>query len=330
MSDFPYPYDAKLPPPAPNPSLRIGPLGIILAVFAGCFTLVNITVFPAALGSSSNTPVELWLTFGMGLIGAEAGLLAIAAVLGPGKGFLRHLLILPPAVAWIMGWLIGFGLAVWIYPYEVYFIKWIKWKEVAALLLVVPIVFCGCELPLWIVRTLLGWRIESDRHVTSRSSRPHLSISGILIATGAVAVALAAVRLGRGYMGGDISEAGWFGGCGIAVAFAGGISLTTLPLCTWATLRCPSLLAGVIAMIAWLPTVAFTLVCVISAIEGDWPPWDFWRPFTGIVFGFAFGILGTLSLVRIAGYRLLWGRTSRGTLISATSVATSEVPASPK
>jgi hypothetical protein len=331
MSEIPYPYDIQLPaikfpPPKRQLTLNPGVLGIVLAVVALCFALANVTIFPASQSMRPATLGELWTAFCFGLIGAEAGLLAIAAVLGPGKGLLRHLIVAPLAMIWIGAWLLGYGWTWW--NHSGYFFYPV-WKEVWAGILLIPILFCACALPLWIVHGLLRWGIEPASQGGRRRKLPHLSIGGILIATGGVAVALAGVRLGR-YIVGQVDEAEWWGACGIAMAFVGGISLFTLPLCAWATLRCRSLRAGVIAMFAWLTTVAFTLVCIISVIDGDWPPWEFWLPFTGIVLGFAFGILGTLSLVRCAGYRLQWGREASDALISAASAAPSEGSPAPQ
>jgi hypothetical protein len=330
MSEFPYPYEVQLPvvkfpPPKRQLTLNPGVLGIVLAVVALCFALSNVTIFPVSENMSPGTLGELWTAFCFGLIGAEAALLAIAAVLGPGNGLLRHIIVMPLAMFWVVAWLLGYGWTWWtdmnrgIYP---------DWQEVWAAILIIPVLFCACELPLWIFRGLLRWRIEPAMQDGLRKT-PHFSIGGILIATGGVAVALAGVRLGR-YIEGGMDEAEWWGACGIAMAFTGGISLVTLPLCTWATLRCPSMLAGLLSMLVWLFIVAFSLVCIISVMTGNWPTWDFWLPFTGIVLGFVFGLLGTLSLVRLAGYRLCWRQGSPGTLMASTSAAPSEDSATPK
>jgi len=333
MSEFPYPYsvqlpDAKIPPlearRAPSPKQ----LCVILAVLTACFALINITVIPASNRQIEPRLREFWQAFSFGIIGAQAGLLAIAAVLGPGKGLLRHLIAVPLALGLVLAWLLGYGLAKWTHSTPQFFPEW---NEILPQILVIPVMFCACELPLWIFRGLLRWRMELAVPDTSRRRPPHLSIAGILMATGAVAVALASARLGRSFVAANFSEPDWWGACGIAVAFSGGISLVTLPLSTWATLRCPSLVAGIVAMVAWLISAALLLICIISVLVGDWPPMEleFWLPFSGLIFSFGFGLLGTLSLIRAAGYRLFWGREETQ-LSVATSAGPSEVPASPK
>src|SRR5688500_1980957 len=100
MPEIPYPYgvklaDVKIPPLKARSTLSPGQLAVILAVITGCFALVNITVVPASDRQIEPRLRELWQAFSFGMIGAQAGLLAIAAVLGPGKGLLRHLIAVP-------------------------------------------------------------------------------------------------------------------------------------------------------------------------------------------------------------------------------------------
>lgn len=332
MSAFDYPYDAKLPPIQNSiwkerlpPNRRV--LAIQLAVLAALFALANMTTFPAGELSRGRTSLETWMGFTIGLIGAEAGLLAIAAVLGSGRWHLRHLVVAGVAVLWIVAWFVGFGLTR-MFRGSVYYGP--ASNDMFAVMLVIPVMFCACEIPLWIFRSLLRWRIEPVIRSGDSSKPPQLSIAGILIATSFVAIALTAVRIGRSIEGGA-SEAEWWTGCGIAMAFSGGISLFTLPLAVWATLRCPSLVAGVGVMVASLLVSAVGLICIISLLVGDWPPndLDFWLPSAGVVVGFSCGLLGTLSLVRLGGYRLFWGREAAPS-IASISEAPSEVLANPR
>ncbi len=332
MSEFPYPYDTQLPPIKRSTwQVRLLPnhrrLAVQLVVLAALFALANTTTFPAGELSRGQTSLETWMGFTIGLIGAEAGLLAIAAVMGPGRWHLRHLVVAGVAVLWIVAWFVGFGLTR-LFRGNGYYGP--TSNDMFAVILVIPVMFCACEIPLWIFRAFLRWRIEPAIGSGDSSKPPQFSIAGILIATSAVAIALAGVRMGR-TIEGSASEAEWWGACGIAIAFSGGISFVTLPLAVWGTLRCPSLRAGIVAIVASLFVAAVGLICVISVLVGDWPPndLDFWLPTSGVVGGFACGLLGTLTLVRISGYRLFWGRETVPSTIS-TSAAPSAVPASPQ
>jgi len=334
MSEFPYPYETKLPPIKRSTwQARLPPthrrVAIQLAVIAALFALANTTTFPAGELSRGSTSLETWMGFTIGLIGAEAGLLAIGGVLGPGKWHLRHLAVAFLATVWLPAWFAGFGVT-WMYQGGEYYAH--MSKDMFAVAFVIPIMFCACELPLWIFRGLLRWRIEPATRSGDSPKPPQLSIAGILIATSAVAIALTAVRIGR-YIEGGSSEAEWWGACGIAMAFSGGISFVTLPLAAWATLRCPSLVAGLTVMFASLLAVAVALICIIGGLTGDWPPMrlEVWLPLGGLVFGFSCGLLGTLSLVRTAGYRLFWGReSSPATLIASASAEPNAGPAIPQ
>jgi hypothetical protein len=203
MSDFPYPYDAKLPPIKnstwknpllPSPRRLVIQLMILAAVFA----LANATTFPAGELSRGVGFLETWTGFTFGLIGAEAGLLAIGAVLGPGRWHLWHLVVVGTAALWIVSWFVGFGLT-WLYQGSGYYAQ--LSKEALAAVLVIPILFCACELPLWTFRSLLRWRIEPAMRSDDSPKPPQLSIAGILIATSFVAIALTAVRIGRSIEG---------------------------------------------------------------------------------------------------------------------------------
>lgn len=327
MSEFEYPYDAKLPPikntkwefPLPS-SPRL--LAIQLTVLAVFFVLANATTFPAGELSGGNNLLETWTGFTIGLIGGEAGLLAIAVVMGPGRWHIRHLTVAGVAALWIVAWFVGFGLT-WMVRGRGYYGQ--MSKDMFAAVLVIPLMFCACEIPLWIFRSLLRWRIEPAFRSGDSPKLPQLSIAGILIATSFVAIALTAVRIGR-YIEGGASEAEWWGACGIALAFSGGISLVTLPFIVWATLRCPSLAAGVVAMIALLIVVVATLICIIGALGGGWPPMrlEIWLTLGGLVCGFASGLLLPLSLVRFGGYRLLWGRETAPSIVSTSAAPPAE------
>lgn len=331
MSEFPYPYDAKtsvgkLLPPTFQLSPQLRTPAILLAILVAGICVFNATVIPNLIALNSNSTIESAYTgIIAGIIGAEAGLLVIAAVLGPSRGLLRHLAVVPVALSFILAWLVGYGVAKWLEENDFTYSAFLDWDEVLAAILVMPLLTCASELPLWFFRSFLRWRIELVSRERIRCETPHLSIAGILIATTAVAIALTSARLGHASLRNGPSEADWWFACGIAVAFAGGISLFTLPVCTWAALRCPSWWRGLLVAVVWLTIVGFMLIGINIILDGHWPPWrlEFWLGFCGISGSFALGLMGTLGLARMLGYRLLWGRES--SLLPLTSAA-SEAP----
>ena len=308
MSDFKYPYDGKDLPPLPplhwKPARKGWSLGLILALFfVGCL-VVNITMLPVSDKARPGNLAEWWIALGMGLIGAEAGLLAIAGVFGPGSTLRRHLVVIPAATALCLAWFLGYVL-VWLMHDQSYLV-FPRPKETAAVMLIIPALFCASESPLWIFRALLQWRIKPPQDAP-RARPPQLSIAGILAATAAVALSLGGVRLGRYGITG-VGEGDWWLGTGVAAAFTAGISLAVLPIVTCVIFRAWSQVVGVLVAFAWISIVAIALIAIISKMNGSWPPSDAIRPLVIVTSSFAFGLAGPLLLARSFGYRLLWGK----------------------
>ena len=329
MSEFPYPYDANLPvekllPPKLELSQSARKLIIQLAMLAGLSALVNTIVVPISMFPYSATiPGALWFGFSVGIIGAEWGILVIAAVLGPGKCWLRHLAVTPLAACFIFSWLFSIQVARWLDEAGIDYSGFSDWNRVFAIILLFPLIICACELPLWTFRVLLRWRIELVSPTGCPSEPSHLSIGGILIATAAVAMALASTRWGYYLAKEEITEPSSWGELGFVLGIGGVISLVTLPFCTWATLRCRSLLVGLLTMTSWLVVAAVCLLVAISVLERRWPPTAVYLTFTTLIVGYTLGLAVPLTLIRIAGYRLLWGReSSLGTFTPSASAAT--------
>lgn len=298
LSDF---SDPPLPPnlsPLPRNSPLQWPLKAWLALFAVGFAVMNASLLPMIERSGPNDFGALWGTFCMGSIGGQAGLLAIGAVLGPFSTLRRHLVVIVLAAAWALAWLLGVLLSRAIYgPYSP------SLKEVLPVLLTLPLLFCFCELPLWIVRTFFRWRIESLADTSPRL--PQLSIAGILAATAAVGLALGAIRLGQKL--GNSNEGDWWLGVAVAAGFTGGISAFVLPMVVAMIFRYPSPIIGVLVATAWISLLGVVLVAVISAFAGSFPSREM-HLLLSLLMGFIITLTSPLALVRGFGYRLLWGR----------------------
>src|SRR5436190_7506575 len=109
MSEFPYPYDTTqpLPPPEWRPEFR-GPIAAwsALAVFGICQVLVILSYCWVA-DAVPWTPLAFLIGFNSGVIGAQAGLLAIYAVLGPGRAWVRQAVALVIGMFLALFWAIG-------------------------------------------------------------------------------------------------------------------------------------------------------------------------------------------------------------------------------
>ena len=303
MSDLFPEFDSRLPsPPLTRPSPN-GELAGWLLVISVCLALMNIALNPILEGT--NHPADIgawWGTFCIGSLGGQAGILAIAAVLGPSFGLRRHLIVVPLFAILAGSWLLGFVIS-----HEMHGYTFPPFKDVVAVLLVLPLMFCVCELPLWIFRTFLRWRIESPTR--ERVRPPQLTIAGILGATAAVALSLGAIRLGNKLTGG-MNEADWWIGVAAAAAWCGGASLLVLPMVTALVFRPQSLAIGLLASAAWIALLIIAFVMVTCSLVGS-VPWRELHLFLFIAAGFMAALLGPLALCRLYGYRLLWGRETR-------------------
>jgi len=272
----------------------------LLAISAG-LAVMNVSILPAIERTGPDDVGACWGTFCMGSIGGQAGILAIAAVLGPASTLRRHLLVLPLSLGFALAWFVGFLISQSMYGRD-----YPEINNVAGVMLVVPLLFCVCELPLWFFRTFLRWRIELPADVQTRP--PQLTIAGILLATAAVALSLGAVRMGHS-LSRSPTEADWWFAVAIAAAWCGGISLLVLPMVTMLVFRTESLVIGLLISAAWIGLLAFVFLMVLSALSGFFPSREL-HLFVFVLLGFIATLLGPLALCRQFGYRLHWGRAA--------------------
>src|SRR5678815_2114521 len=182
MSESTYPYDpAKfIPPPEWRPA-HVGPLAVwgVLGGVGLCFVLVDLSFCWVAGNQARWSPWEYVMTINIAGIGAQASLLAVYAVFGPGKASARHLVAISLGCCCLVFWWLGYLMAFW-QPNTVVFPAMEK-NVVFAMMLPIPAMFFAGCIPLWIFRTLFRWRIERSDSPSTRP--PQLSIGGILLAT---------------------------------------------------------------------------------------------------------------------------------------------------
>ncbi len=320
MSDFDYPYDVKNLPPAPPIRLRPvvdappSSLGWWLAGFAIGFALLDLLFIQIIMAVNSVGPLPALPTqiavylvaFFLGAIGAEPGRLAIAAVFGTGAAWHRHLVVHAVVL------LLAVTGATSIFMSQAPRGNMSLGGHIGPYILLVPILFCACQLPLWPLRSFFCWRIAKEQPVLE--TVPRLSIAGILVATAVIALSLGAVRLGRDsqsfLLGAQADSRMWWLLTGISAAVITTISFAVLPLITVAVFRTKSLLLGVFGAGAWSALLFVAAITITRLINGGWPfpiPWH-WP--AAIVAGFTVGIVVPLIVVRLYGYRLHWGRGS--------------------
>lgn len=249
-----------------------------------------------------------WLALAcLGLVGAQGGLHAIWYDFASVRPVTRLGLGAGVGLGWYGMWMTGYAFQ-WTRHGSPY-----PWSGVATGLLCLPLVLLAVRSPLWLARYFFRWRVLHRRDPARRSPFQSIGIRDILLATGAVAVALSAARTGVMVSYPD-SEASLLI-LGLYALLAAALSLfTTLPVVV-ATLRARRLWLALLIVLFFvlLSTVGF--VAGIRGIAGEWPPREVYPLLALMAACFFVCLTGPLLIMRWLGYRLYWGRrhvTRRG------------------
>jgi len=284
------------PVPPPLPWL---PLFGALA-FMGLFALSNASILKLMDVFQPEDWGAFWVYLTAGGMCAQLGLLTIWGAVGVGKSWHRQLSVLAVGSIWLASWFSGPSL------FETQF-RIDSWRE-AAPALCLPLLLLATQLPLWIFRVLARWRLAYD-DPTIPSRPPQMSIAGILGAMTLVGISLALVRLGL-RIGEIFDDSEWWIAVSITGASCSLASLIVLvPVCIL-LLRMRSWLAGFLLSLLYLSGAAVLAWMTAFAIMGDFGggPFRTYMALPTTFCGFAFGLLLPLLLLRLANYRLRWGR----------------------
>jgi len=166
-----------------------------------------------------------------------------------------------------------------------------------------PLVSLSVQLPLWLLRSYLGWEIMKADDVGVPGSRRALSIGDILAGTTLAAIAISAVRFAS-IVSGYPKLSDWIGWT-IAVPSIAGVSLVSLPPIIFCTLWLKHWRTGLWLLMAY--SVAATGVTMI-VIRRIYPPSAFTArelvEVVGLIVAFAATLFGTLLLARARGVKL--------------------------
>lgn len=167
---------------------RIRKLGfVLLALFSILLLANNRVIYPLLEAGGPSNWYQGVLAAMCGVVFAQFSLLAIWSVLSPQPLLRRLLFLICGAVALITAWSLGFaGTRV-----QTESIDWLAQEEIWVLGFL-PIVFLAHALPLVGARLFGSLVLAQDGEVPQRR---HVSIAGLLGATGVVAFALAAAQL---------------------------------------------------------------------------------------------------------------------------------------
>ena len=250
----------------------------------------------------------------IGALGAQASLHAIWFVLAPVAAPTRIAIGLAGILVLFAAW--AFGTALFLTSYS----TWIDyWESVLMGLACLPLLALAVQTPLWMARVWDGWHIVHDdgTHLPPRTER--LQIRHLFIATGAVAIALTAARLGT--PDGSSSDTAFLNGLLIAGAVAAVTSLfTTLPL-TVATLRARRVWLAFPATAVSAVVVAAGFIVFFNNLNQSAPPPEVYYVFCCVMASLYVATGGVLLVARTLGYRLLRGRDDRLTCTNRSSRA---------
>ncbi|MFN0021516.1 MAG: hypothetical protein ACKVP0_24965, partial [Pirellulaceae bacterium] len=241
-----------------------------------------------------------WVYLTAGGMCAQLGILTIWGVVGLGRAWHRQLLVMSIGGLWIGAWVAGRFLLK-----ERGFSP--SWKETAPAFCL-PLVLLAMQVPLWVFRILARWRLVSgDGSATSKP--PQMTIAGILGAMTLVGIALALVKLGLQVV--QSHEATfWWTAVAVACASGGIITLFVLVPIIILLLRPKSWTTGLLLSVLFLLGIVTIGVFTTAAFTGNIRSLGFrtYVAFPAAFGGLAGGLLLPLVLIRLANYRLRWGR----------------------
>lgn len=267
-----------------RPSQLQGPLAMIAAAF------MSVDFFAAVILDARLPEIVGAILFG--ILAAQFGVLAIWAVVGPGRWQMRQAATTALAA---LGWL-AFGAGTTASVHAPADFSAVMFRFTA----LVPLVFLAIQLPLWVGRWLRGWRLveASAADGAYRRESRRFSMSDLLLMPAVVAVGLALARL-CAESAEEVEGSLIFAAC---LSLASGFA--ALP-CLLSAFRSRTGRRGMLAIGGYALGLGLTFdVVAVTMLGAPADPTLFWG---GLVWSLSMvmPIHGSLALVRRAGYVLL-------------------------
>jgi hypothetical protein len=284
----------------------------VLAILIGGHLLVDATL-PRALNSGNFQPAHAWAFMLLGVCISQVNLIAAWAVFAPG------------AVAWRWPWAALWGTLMWgalVVGNRFTFIAMANLGELSrgAALLLGGVILSGimaAQVPLWIFRWLLGYRLmpPHSAHLDERQFNIRQLLTGIAV----LAVALAVGRLllpaaGQPYANDEDALA-------LILPIVGLVNLLlTLP-CMWLALtrRITEIIPLAALLAFYVGLLSLAELVVVNQFLGTA---DNWEPFLRVLavnFGQAISIAVTFALLQWTGFR--WEPLARSPAHEALVIA---------
>jgi hypothetical protein len=271
-----------------------------------CFAVGNLALAPLMEWTGPNEWGALLVFWCAGMILAQVGLLAIWFVLWPQRLLSRTACCVCVALILLAFWTLSYVCSELVDGYRS---RRSVFEEVLMALCYLPAFQLAAQSPLWLLRAVLGWRIEGPCQSDVGLGRGGLTIRGILIGTAVVALSLTAPRVGYTIAAGEMDNKIWLGlGIGgLVIAVAG---LVVLPPALLAVMRARSPWLGSLVFLIYVSTVTVSILCVAAVLgltPGGADAWDIVGLLT-IVLSAGVGICIALTEAHRRGFRLYWGR----------------------
>jgi len=243
----------------------------------------------------------IFLTACYGMIGAQMALFAIWCALVPLHWLKRMLMAVISGLVLYGAWAAGYA----IYTLHSSWLRERLWERLVTGLLCLPILLLAVQIPLWMMRIWFRWRIAHPDEDSSETFQP-LRIRDLMIATTAIAMALAAAQLSQ-----TISVPSGNGSivplvvAAIVIMVLSAISVLPAVL---AVLRSRRLLLAMGFVFSVYVAIAGSYAALIVLLSEAPLDWEMFVGMPALAVGFFVELTLPLLIARRFGYRLLWGR----------------------
>ena len=264
------------------------------------FVLVNFAIVPLTSWIQPDDAAAVLVYMCFGVICAEGGLHTVGCVLFT-HGLVRRLVLgigvgLPLFAAWALGYAVDGWCRGRFF--------WSFWRDVRGVLLYLPLLAIAIQLPLWVVKFWLGWRMQHHERNAGQTVAATFGIRDIFLATGVVALALTAARFATPS---EVRSQREFLTLIVAALAAAAASLVTVLPAVVATLRARRPWFALLILLLAYGAVLLAVFVVICVSRGQTLPFRESWGMAWMAAGFFLSLTGPLLVARGLGYRLVWG-----------------------
>lgn len=259
-------------PMSPQPHARSGYQGVVVfVVVVLCYLVLDLNVAAIEENLRSYVHSDVVMSLLLGAFLSQYVLLATWAVLGPQTWFVRQLLA-------NLGMVTSIGCVLLSSPGVN--------PDLLGIFLVSPLLFVCLQLPLWVARFVLGWRISTARNPERGfTDSRKITLTQLFAATTVVAIALAPVR--------------WLSADSVEALFSSvastGIGLSVAVPCAWSAMAARNLVKATLAVTFYSAFLATSAVIFVTLAEG-YPGAEI----VGMIMAFAISFIGITHLILVA------------------------------